>query len=291
MYLLIGSSSISLEDVALNTSLCLSDDSNYDDLVLDEEQLNIVLTDGSDSEQEEDNGWHSNQFTPPSPRFGTPSPGSQTPSISATPSNHSISSNTGLLIPMKGVKITRTTTPSNDKLNSSSPVINKIVSSQSLDISEEEEENGSYLDYDPSGEDEDELSMSSQPEALMRLTSLEARRHTSLINEEEEGENDSNDESDNDEATPTNQRQRLVPKKSKLRGPIQLEPVGLFWDIENCPVPFDKSAFALANKMRSQFFEGKREAEFMCVCDITKERKEVIDDLHKAHVCLFFFYL
>ena len=64
----------------------------------------------------------------------------------------------------------------------------------------------------------------------------------------------------------------------------QLEPVGLFWDIENCCVPPHKSAFSLANKMRRAFFEGKREAEFMCVCDITKERKEVTDALHKAQV-------
>ena len=65
---------------------------------------------------------------------------------------------------------------------------------------------------------------------------------------------------------------------------VKLEPVGVFWDIENCPVPLDKSAFALAAKMRRVFFEGKREAEFMCVCDVTKERKEVTDALHKAQV-------
>ena len=64
----------------------------------------------------------------------------------------------------------------------------------------------------------------------------------------------------------------------------QLEPVGLFWDIENCNVPAHKSAFALATKMRRVFFEGKREAEFMVVCDITKEKKEVTDALHKAQV-------
>ena len=65
---------------------------------------------------------------------------------------------------------------------------------------------------------------------------------------------------------------------------VKLEPVGVFWDIENCPVPMDKSAFSLAAKMRRVFFEGKREAEFMCVCDVTKERKEVTDALHKAQV-------
>ena len=66
----------------------------------------------------------------------------------------------------------------------------------------------------------------------------------------------------------------------------QPEPVGLFWDIENCSVPANKSAFAVAAKMRRVFFEGKREAEFMVVCDITKERKEVIDALNKAQVNL-----
>ena len=64
----------------------------------------------------------------------------------------------------------------------------------------------------------------------------------------------------------------------------QPEPVGLFWDIENCSVPVNKSAFAIATKMRKVFFDGKREAEFMVVCDITKERKAVTDALHKAQV-------
>ena len=65
---------------------------------------------------------------------------------------------------------------------------------------------------------------------------------------------------------------------------VAMEPVGVFWDIENCSVPIDKSAFAVAAKMRREFITGKREAEFMCVCDVTKERKEVTDDLHKAQV-------
>ena len=72
---------------------------------------------------------------------------------------------------------------------------------------------------------------------------------------------------------------------------MKLEPVGVFWDIENCPVPLDKSAFALAAKMRRVFFEGKREAEFMCVCDVTKERKEVTDALHKAQVWQYVIHL
>ena len=66
---------------------------------------------------------------------------------------------------------------------------------------------------------------------------------------------------------------------------MQMEPVGVFWDIENCRIPEFKSAFALANKMRKMFFEGKREAEFVCVCDITKENRRITDELNKSQVC------
>ena len=65
-----------------------------------------------------------------------------------------------------------------------------------------------------------------------------------------------------------------------------LEPVGIFWDIENCKVPYGRSAFHLAQKFRQNFVEGKREVEFMCVCDTLKETGEVINDLNKAHVSL-----
>lgn len=62
------------------------------------------------------------------------------------------------------------------------------------------------------------------------------------------------------------------------------EPIGVFWDIENCPVPRGKSASAVVQKIRKEFFSGKREVEFMCVCDINKEKKEVIEELNKAQV-------
>ena len=70
--------------------------------------------------------------------------------------------------------------------------------------------------------------------------------------------------------------------KKTTQGP--LEPVGIFWDIENCKVPNGRSAFHLAQKFRQNFVEGKREVEFMCVCDTLKETGEVINDLNKAHV-------
>ena len=64
----------------------------------------------------------------------------------------------------------------------------------------------------------------------------------------------------------------------------EAEPIGVFWDIENCPVPRGKSASAVVQKIRKEFFTGKREVEFMCVCDISKEKKEIIEELNKAQV-------
>ncbi|KAI1896045.1 hypothetical protein AGOR_G00090760 [Albula goreensis] len=63
-----------------------------------------------------------------------------------------------------------------------------------------------------------------------------------------------------------------------------LPPVGVFWDIENCSVPSGRSAVAVVQRIRSRFFKGHREAEFICVCDISKESKEVIQELNNCQV-------
>lgn len=63
-----------------------------------------------------------------------------------------------------------------------------------------------------------------------------------------------------------------------------LPPIGVFWDIENCCVPSGKSAFEVVRRIRDRFFEGHREAEFMCVCDIKKENSTVIEELNNAQV-------
>ncbi|XP_046855493.1 meiosis regulator and mRNA stability factor 1-like isoform X2 [Xenia sp. Carnegie-2017] len=64
----------------------------------------------------------------------------------------------------------------------------------------------------------------------------------------------------------------------------EFEPVGVFWDFENCAIPRGKSARAVVQKIRSVFLEKKREAEFMCVCDTGKEKKTVIEELNQAQV-------
>lgn len=169
----------------------------------------------------------------------------------------------------------------------------------------EDEYAGRLAEYDyESEEEEDELSFSNQGEQFTRLLSLTdySSSHNQTFEEEEEEEEDVSDRlhrpvsASGRPNTPRKRQRRRSNKRTgsdssnqsspqaRVHAPVQLEPVGLFWDIENCPVPVDKSAFALANKMRKEFFVGKREAEFMCVCDITKERKDVVEDLSKAHV-------
>ncbi|KAL6110520.1 marf1 [Pungitius sinensis] len=67
-------------------------------------------------------------------------------------------------------------------------------------------------------------------------------------------------------------------------GPENIPPVGVFWDIENCSVPSGRSAGAVVQRIRSHFFQGHREAEFICVCDISKESKAVIQELNNCQV-------
>ncbi|XP_037546206.1 meiosis regulator and mRNA stability factor 1 [Nematolebias whitei] len=67
-------------------------------------------------------------------------------------------------------------------------------------------------------------------------------------------------------------------------GPENIPPVGVFWDIENCNVPTGRSAEAVVQRIRNRFFQGHREAEFICVCDISKESKAVIQELNNCQV-------
>lgn len=67
--------------------------------------------------------------------------------------------------------------------------------------------------------------------------------------------------------------------------------IGVFWDIENCHVPRFVSALSVVQRLRTRFFSGHREAEFMCVCDINKESKGVIEDLNNGQVDNIFPFL
>ncbi|XP_072760485.1 meiosis regulator and mRNA stability factor 1 isoform X2 [Anoplolepis gracilipes] len=68
--------------------------------------------------------------------------------------------------------------------------------------------------------------------------------------------------------------------------PIQLPPIGVFWDIENCQVPKGRSAIAVTQLIRDKFFNRYREAEFIVVCDVQKENNQIIQELNDAQVNL-----
>ncbi|XP_061175452.1 meiosis regulator and mRNA stability factor 1-like isoform X2 [Saccostrea echinata] len=63
-----------------------------------------------------------------------------------------------------------------------------------------------------------------------------------------------------------------------------LPPIGVFWDIENCSIPRWKSALSVVQVIRESLFTDHREVEFMCVCDTSKESKDVIQELNFAQI-------
>nr|XP_008196767.1 PREDICTED: meiosis arrest female protein 1 isoform X2 [Tribolium castaneum] len=74
--------------------------------------------------------------------------------------------------------------------------------------------------------------------------------------------------------------------KRKTTQSNRLPPLGIFWDIENCQVPKNTSASAVVQRIREFFLEKYREAEFLVVCDVKKERPQVIQELHDSQVNL-----
>ncbi|XP_019616730.1 PREDICTED: meiosis arrest female protein 1 homolog [Branchiostoma belcheri] len=83
---------------------------------------------------------------------------------------------------------------------------------------------------------------------------------------------------------PAEEVPQLPDSASPPSQPDTLPPIGVFWDIENCQVPSGKTAMGIVQKIRTEFFAGHKEAEFMCVCDISKESREVIQELNNAQV-------
>lgn len=69
--------------------------------------------------------------------------------------------------------------------------------------------------------------------------------------------------------------------------PESLQPrmLAIFWDIENCGVPRGKSAVAVAHCIRDKFLSPNvKEAEFLCVCDVSKESTTLVSSLNDAQV-------
>ncbi|XP_076269252.1 meiosis regulator and mRNA stability factor 1-like protein isoform X4 [Rhynchophorus ferrugineus] len=66
----------------------------------------------------------------------------------------------------------------------------------------------------------------------------------------------------------------------------KLPPMGIFWDIENVQVPKQKSAASVVQRIREVFLDNYREAEFVVVCDVKKEKPQILQDLHDSQVNL-----
>ncbi|KAL4712272.1 hypothetical protein ACJJTC_004034 [Scirpophaga incertulas] len=63
-------------------------------------------------------------------------------------------------------------------------------------------------------------------------------------------------------------------------------PLGIFWDIENCQVPRGCSAIDVVSAIRAKFLLGRREADFVVVCDVRKEAASRLQELNDAQVSL-----
>ncbi|XP_034830652.1 meiosis regulator and mRNA stability factor 1 isoform X1 [Maniola hyperantus] len=71
----------------------------------------------------------------------------------------------------------------------------------------------------------------------------------------------------------------------KQRGNASV-PIGIFWDIENCQVPRGCSAIDVVAAIRAKFLTGRREADFVVVCDVRKETPHRLQELNDAQVNL-----
>ncbi|XP_049868975.1 meiosis regulator and mRNA stability factor 1 isoform X2 [Pectinophora gossypiella] len=64
-------------------------------------------------------------------------------------------------------------------------------------------------------------------------------------------------------------------------------PIGIFWDIENCQVPRGCSAIDVVAAIRNKFLTGgRREADFVVVCDVRKESVNRLQELNDSQISL-----
>ncbi|XP_022120063.2 meiosis regulator and mRNA stability factor 1 isoform X2 [Pieris rapae] len=70
------------------------------------------------------------------------------------------------------------------------------------------------------------------------------------------------------------------------RGTSNCIPLGIFWDIENCQVPRGCSAIDVVAAIRAKFLVGRREADFVVVCDVRKELPNRLQELNDSQVNL-----
>ncbi|KAJ8946870.1 hypothetical protein NQ318_006780 [Aromia moschata] len=80
----------------------------------------------------------------------------------------------------------------------------------------------------------------------------------------------------------------FITKKKRHRICLErkLPPLGIYWDIENCSVPKGKCARDVVQRIREVFLQNYRESEFVVVCDVKKENRRIIQELHDSQVNL-----
>uniref|UniRef100_A0A915KC64 NYN domain-containing protein n=1 Tax=Romanomermis culicivorax TaxID=13658 RepID=A0A915KC64_ROMCU len=60
-------------------------------------------------------------------------------------------------------------------------------------------------------------------------------------------------------------------------------PIGIYWDIQNCQIPVNRNPLHIVQRIREKLYKfGGKEAEFICVCDVQKEKSFIIDRLNAA---------
>ncbi|GFS45881.1 ATP-dependent RNA helicase DEAH12 [Trichonephila inaurata madagascariensis] len=63
--------------------------------------------------------------------------------------------------------------------------------------------------------------------------------------------------------------------------------ISVFWDIENCPVPREKSAVDFVKLVRMKLYEGRTEGNFSVVCDVHNLNNIHAEELHASNVTVF----
>ncbi|XP_075973435.1 meiosis regulator and mRNA stability factor 1-like protein isoform X2 [Anticarsia gemmatalis] len=105
-----------------------------------------------------------------------------------------------------------------------------------------------------------------------------------------DAEDDSSDEIDGtvrEDGVVAMERTRLRSRYRHHKQRQTLVPIGIFWDIENCQIPRGCSAVDVVAAIRSKFVrDGRREADFVVVCDVRRESSQRLSELNDAQVSL-----
>ncbi|XP_013142960.1 PREDICTED: meiosis arrest female protein 1 homolog [Papilio polytes] len=104
---------------------------------------------------------------------------------------------------------------------------------------------------------------------------------------------DVEDESSDENSTGTRDEGVVLAERTRVRSRFRHKhrstcnvPIGIFWDIENCQVPRGCSAIDVVAAIRAKFLPGRREAEFVVVCDVRKEAANRLQELNDSQVNL-----